>query len=459
MVKMVSLHHYFTKGLGASLVSLGLALIVYCVMKCLTCGANRKFASAKFFVILWYALTLEIVSLFKSTEFPGSSTRVYNAYLFAWIDNCFCCGMTAVWQISLNFLMYVPLGAICADICKGKRLFYLRVPLMIAGISAANELAQYVFGLGIADIDDLLANTLGGLWGCSLYMLRRKLRSKTAPYYGALVVSCLPVVIVCAASLLYAARPYGYLKSDFNIERKRVNTVDCTAIINELPDTVTIYKASRLETEQQKSGAQNVFSALDQELDLATYDPYDTVIVYHGKIPSYYIWYWNNGFFNLSTMKLGIKLDETSRSPDEQMLGIIREMGIDIPPASEFKKTASENAGEYQLDYHFVEKEGHSYYGLISWEIRDNVLYELLYGVLKLSAVDSFPGKDHDTVCEQIKSGHFSSDDLTEKTVNELLCVSCDLQYVIDSKGFYHPVYVLDCLADGRQVKITMGAS
>lgn len=453
----VSLQGYFTKGLGLALVALSFTLIVYVVIKCLPGRAERK-PSLKAVFILWYGLTLEAVSLFKSADVLYSSVRVCNVQPFAWIGDCFSAGIAVLWQVILNFLMYVPLGAICADFCKRKKRSYLWVPLMIIGVSAANELIQYILGLGIADIDDLLANTFGGLWGCALYGLWSRLRHKAKPYTGAAVFSGLPVVLACAALIFYSAKPYGYLQSDFNFEGNQVESADCAAIEGALPDTAAVYKAPKLGTAQLESGAQAVFSALGQEIDLDSCNPYDTVAVYRGEIQQYYIWYWNDGTFALHTSERGIELAETGFSPDEQMLEIIRKAGTDIPAASEFEEQTSGETTEYRLNYDFAEQGGHSYVGSISWEMKGDVLYELEYDVLELDAVSSAPAKDSAAVQKQIERGHFSSDELTEKAVDELICMSCDLQYVTDSKGFYHPVYVIACLADGQKAEITLGA-
>ena len=61
---MVSLQNYFVKGFGLCLLSLVVALLVHVVIKSLP-GRASKYSSPKAFIILWYVLALEFVSLLK----------------------------------------------------------------------------------------------------------------------------------------------------------------------------------------------------------------------------------------------------------------------------------------------------------------------------------------------------------------------------------------------------------
>lgn len=454
---MVSLQNYFVKGFGLCLLSLVVALLVHVVIKSLP-GRASKYSSPKAFIILWYVLALEFVSLLKVREAFIVPVRAYNFQFFAWVGNYFSQGATSIWQIMLNFLMYAPLGIILAQACKGKKRTHLRLALILTGVSVTNELLQYIFALGVADIDDLLANVLGGLWGSSLYMLWEKIRGKAGRYTGRLIVSCAPIVIACALLISYCARPYGYLDHDFSGARAQVQSVDCSAIQNALADTATVYKTPVLDKKQMQCGAHDVFAAVGQELDLSTYDPYDTVIVYHGVVQSYYIWFWNNGFFELSTMELGIALEDTALSPVEQVYELLCAMGLNLPPLSEAEIVKPGDNGKYQLRYDFTPHGGHTYSGSISWEMEGNKLYELTYNVIELSEVNTYPAKDYAAVCKQLASGNFSAEDSAGESITELCCVGCALQYETDSKGFYRPVYTLQCSADGNPLEITISA-
>lgn len=455
---MISLQNYFAKGFGIAAITLILVLGVYILVKCVPSLEGKKFNSPMFFTALWYFLTLEAVSLVKQREAFAVSIRAYNQTLFAWVQNCFTQGITSLWQIALNFAMYAPLGIILAKLCKGKKRPWLCMALMIIGVSVTNELIQYIFALGIADVDDLIANTLGGLWGSALYCLREKLRVKTGHYTGAAIASCAPPVIAIAACFLYIAKPYGYLPTDFNIERRQIKSLDCAAISEDFPDTVTVYRTTALTREQQQSGSDALFAALGQKLDPNTAILYDDLVVYYGEVQSYYIWFWNSGFFTFSTMERGVEFEETGISPEEQMYALLGRMGINLPPATELETGTSHGHETYLLSYDFAQREGHSYSGTISWEMHENRLYELAYSVRVLSAVETFPAKARDAVCAQLEKGDFWSESLTKKSVDELVSLGCELEFMTDSKGYYRPVYAVQCVADGEAAEVIVSA-
>lgn len=66
------------------------------------------------------------------------------------------------WQIYMNVFLFIPFG------------FFLRRPLMKTLIlaliySSIIETAQYLFHLGLCELDDVFHNTLGAVIGCLYY--------------------------------------------------------------------------------------------------------------------------------------------------------------------------------------------------------------------------------------------------------------------------------------------------
>lgn len=65
-----------------------------------------------------------------------------------------------------NIVIFIPLGLFLTLLNRKKEIW--RNTLWVAGASAAAEAIQFTFLLGIADIDDVILNTLGGLAGVLL---------------------------------------------------------------------------------------------------------------------------------------------------------------------------------------------------------------------------------------------------------------------------------------------------
>ncbi len=68
-----------------------------------------------------------------------------------------------------NMILFVPLGMFLPLLRKEKRIG--PTLLVILAVSLATEIIQGIFGLGTADVDDILLNCLGGLAGLFFYRL------------------------------------------------------------------------------------------------------------------------------------------------------------------------------------------------------------------------------------------------------------------------------------------------
>jgi glycopeptide antibiotics resistance protein len=77
-----------------------------------------------------------------------------------------------------NVFIFVPFG-IYLSMLKNRWSFGKKA-LVIAATSVAFETIQFVFGIGRADVTDVLCNTLGGVIGIALYFMSvNVLRSRT----------------------------------------------------------------------------------------------------------------------------------------------------------------------------------------------------------------------------------------------------------------------------------------
>lgn len=69
----------------------------------------------------------------------------------------------------MNILLFFPLGLTMPHILPTKwscRKILLVVALAGFGLSLCIEVLQYVFAVGVAELDDLLCNTIGAVLGC-----------------------------------------------------------------------------------------------------------------------------------------------------------------------------------------------------------------------------------------------------------------------------------------------------
>ncbi len=134
-----------------------------------------NFAIIIIFII--YFLMLSYILLFKNVP-PlqiFSQTRgnyrglnaipfgtVYNYYFSGFVNNNY----IATLNILGNIIIFVPLGIICKMQLEKRNSVSI---IYIFLISLSVEIVQYIFALGVSDIDDIILNTIGGAMGVGIY--------------------------------------------------------------------------------------------------------------------------------------------------------------------------------------------------------------------------------------------------------------------------------------------------
>lgn len=104
-----------------------------------------------------------------------------------------------------NIAIFIPMGILLPALFKN--VHAKKTVLLCFLISLSIEVSQYIVGLGIADIDDLILNTLGGAVGALLYFgLLKKLDSKVKGRIATLVF--LGMFGLCGVLSLWLYQPY-----------------------------------------------------------------------------------------------------------------------------------------------------------------------------------------------------------------------------------------------------------
>ena len=132
-------------------------------------STNQKRISCVVFTV-YFALLIWLV-LFK---FATELSAVPQMRHINWIPFCYDLSAGIYWkEILSNWLVFIPLG-VYLQIFKGDRKFAATCA-MIFGVSFLFECLQFIFGIGVSDITDLLGNTFGGVCGIGFCRLLKKL--------------------------------------------------------------------------------------------------------------------------------------------------------------------------------------------------------------------------------------------------------------------------------------------
>jgi len=176
------------------------------------------------YVLIGYFLALIWVTFLWWTSPAGAlplSVRLHlvpgNSFLFALQYD------DGLWssQIMWNVCLFMPLGGLLPCVFRPLRKGAWKAVLICLLLSLCIETAQFFIGR-VADMDDLICNTLGGVFGRALYTVCawafRKLRftepifedhAKTAGHIGAIAAMVLILLIPSVLDLINAALPNG----------------------------------------------------------------------------------------------------------------------------------------------------------------------------------------------------------------------------------------------------------
>jgi len=79
----------------------------------------------------------------------------------------------ALMNLLANIFLFIPLGFYVEVLLRERKMKFKM--LLIILIPIIVELIQYIFSLGIADVDDVILNSIGGLLGILVFMVVEKL--------------------------------------------------------------------------------------------------------------------------------------------------------------------------------------------------------------------------------------------------------------------------------------------
>ena len=429
--------------LFAGVIAVAVVAIIYLIHK-------RKFKGEKKFpwgkTLLWLLFLGYLVIVLYATILRGyGGYREWNLHLFrAWREawNNFSAKNWA--NVLLNIAMFAPLGFLLPLIAKGFRRWYATIPTGFA-VSLGIELLQLAVSRGICDVDDLFCNTLGAVIGYFLIMAflsfanDRGKRLKPAAIYGCLTL--IPLLAIGSVFAAYAMQEYGNLPhaAGYRVDLSHLNwTLEC-----DLPDTagnVPVYRTQTMSKADCDAFAEEMAALTGQEVDMVSY--YQEMAYYNLSRGTLMVYYHDGSYefggydYNTSDW------EEADRETVENAL---QTFPIVIPDAAEY---AYDGDGWYSFtcDRHIdgaVMMDGtlRVRYG-VDDTIR-RIENKLVWYTYQEDAAVISPAQAY----EEVKNGAFRyADALKSHSGNAVSVISCTMDYEIDTKGFYQPVYLFEIL-------------
>lgn len=440
----------------AAMVSAVVLSIVYCVFRFAT-GGKKAFPDGKasvLFLLVCYLAALWSAAVLQEpvSDVPQWNFQLFAAWRLAWSSF-----YRYAWvPILLRFIMYLPLGVILPFLAKPFRKWYAVLGTGL-GLSLAVEITQYLTRRGAADVDDLLANTLGVMVGFCLTMLvcsdrwKDTRNRKRAPFA--------PLPLVFAVFFVWAFA--GYYIQEFGCLNDAVilpANIGGTAWAADCPlssdrQTVPVYHREPLD----QASAMEFAAAFAERLGITFQDAdyYDDCAIFQNHSTGDFLTlYYSDSSYNYT---VGGGLDEKAATMDEAALrALLEQHGITVPDSARFSGSGSSDRGAFTVD---MELDGgllldgtlsclYASDGTLAHIRNQLVCYEFYRDADIISQAEAY---------ERLCAGNFLSAPAFEHSLqyfgaSSVTVTSCVLDYQVDSKGFYQPVYVFTIETDNGQI-------
>ncbi len=414
-------------------------------------------------MLIFYLFVVLSITLFRPSVFQnGQIISFFYSYKEAWIR----ASETAWRNIILNILMFVPLGFWLPVGKKGFRVFwktYLCGFLFTVGI----ESLQLILSLGLFEVADVFNNTLGTMIGYGIYKIVEyifQLYKKERPKLSHMLVGQIPLVLtVC----MFAGIFFAYQKQELGnlpIECSSPYPEGTFQIVSneEYSDdieTAMVYQTNTLTVEETESLARSFFENLGTALNESRNDIYEDTAVYWAE-DGYSMWIdYKGGTYNVTDFNASfpdegeVEPQQVKDATEEEILQALSEYGIELPEGAVF--SYSPDAG-YSFVVERTEVNGTIYDGQLTCDFYDNGKFAKIRNDIKQFEVyNEFEICSEQEAYEQIMDGKFV---FTVNSGEKIEIRQVSLDYMLDTKGFYQPIYNFDVSINGEEGNILIPA-
>lgn len=414
---------------------------------------RRKYKGQKKFpwgkALLWLVFLGYLVIVLYATmlRWDGFFHRQWNLHLFrAWREawNNF---STKNWaNVLLNIAMFGPLGFLLPLMGEKFRKWYVTIPVGFAA-SMVIELLQLAMGRGICDVDDLFCNALGAAMGyfviMSILSLFNEKGKRIKPVLANICLAMMPLVAIGGIFLAYHTQEYGNLPeaAAYSANLNHLEwKLDCD--LSDSSDNVPVYRTQTMSKADCDAFAENFAALNGSEVDMVSY--YQEM-AYYNLTNGIVMVYYHDGSYEYRAFNLPFDVGgQADRASVEKALEPYQ---IIIPETAEF---AAKEDGWYSFTCdQYID-------GAVMMDGTLRVHYEETDDYTQLALENHLVWYTHykdapvislDEAYQQLISGNFAyADSLKHYASDSVTVTSCTLDYEIDTKGFYQPVYVFEIL-------------
>lgn len=214
IIELLSLtKQYIILGVLITSIIMPLGLIVSVMMERLGVRKRKSFRCEQFIIVSLFIcyLTLIVGATLLGRE-ARLDIRSMNFYVFYSYKKAWRTFSSLEWRnIFINILLFVPMGILLPLMSKKWQVSW-KTYLIGFLFSLSIECIQFRTGIGIAEVDDLMNNTIGVMIGFGIYSLFKKLNplgeKEKKPTMRKVLTFQLPLIAVIAITMIMIYRYY-----------------------------------------------------------------------------------------------------------------------------------------------------------------------------------------------------------------------------------------------------------
>lgn len=430
------------------------------------CKGKREIKFVRLFwwiMLIFYLFVVFSITLFRSSVFQnGQIISFFYSYKVAWIS-----ASEVAWRnIILNILMFVPLGFWLPVGKERFRVFwktYLVGFLLTVGI----ESLQLILSLGLFEVADLFNNTMGTMIGYGLYkiveyfvLLFKKKKTK----FSRMIVGQIPLVLIMC---MFTGIFWAYQKQELgnlSIEcispyPKGMFEIVTNEEYSEEIETAVVYQTNTLTAEETESLARSFFENLGTALDESRNDIYENTAFYWSEEGYQITISYKGGTYDLKDFNI-LFPEEGKEEPqqiidatEEEIIQALAGYGIVLPEGAIFSYSSETG---YTFTVERIEWNGAIYDGQLTCDYHDNGKFSKITNEIKqFDVYKKFEICSEKEAYKQILEGNFTG---RVNPGDKIELGQVSLGYMLDTKGFYQPVYDFEISVNGKKSQIQIPA-
>lgn len=440
----------------AVVICIAALVVAFIVTKKRGRGFNWLRAAAILILCGWFVLTVYVTLLRGENMSSYYNFQLFLAWQEAW--NQF---TLQVWlNVLLNIALFVPLGVLPLVFRYAEKWYLMLATGFLT--SLAIESIQLVTRRGMFDVDDLFTNTVGAMFGWGLIMAARALiRRGDGWKRRCLASAALPAVVILSISsifVVYALKPYGNFP-DAPTRTAQISRIDWRPAFtpSDTAETAWIYEVGRLSQAESDEFAADF--AREQGTEFPDTYYYDDFIMYANHSTGDFLdLYQQNGTWSYKIGRDRVPTFdcEPTEVDRDTLASLLAGYGVVIPPEATFEYEPLGSMYNAIFDAALIPSGDDYYYGTVTCRLGvdggTTLLQEISNSMVIMSPSEEVSVCSQSDALERLYAGHSFYGTRLEYCDGYIIeVVSCELELMADTKGYYQPVWRIELMVGNEQ--------